>query len=228
LIKGYRISFLKPKFYYQEDTMLTDKLKSFIQKKEGEPNKKKVENLVVFLIILIITIIVINAIWSGEGKESEKDQPTSDKNKKLASEVQSIQTNNKEVTEDTTVKNLEEILSKINGVGKVKVMITYSQTSKNVPLYNQDSSEKNTEESDKQGGTRKITETDTKTEIIYKEENGEKVPITQSIISPTIEGAIITAEGAGNATVKTNIIQAVEAVTGVATHKIQVFEMSKD
>ena len=63
---------------------------------------------------------------------------------------------------------------------------------------------------------------------VYKEENGEKVPITQSIISPSVEGAIITAEGAGNATVKTNIIQAVEAVTGVATHKIQVFEMSKE
>ena len=107
-------------------------------------------------------------------------------------------------------------------------MLTYSQTSQTIPLYNQDSSEKNTEESDKQGGTRKITETDTKTEIIYKEENGKKVPITQSIISPKIEGAIVTAEGAGNAIVKTNIIQAIEAVTGVATHKIQVFEMSKE
>ena len=69
---------------------------------------------------------------------------------------------------------------------------------------------------------------DKKTEIIYKEENGEKVPITQSIISPKVEGAIVTAQGAGNSLVKTNIIQAVEAVTGVATHKIQVFQMSKE
>lgn len=44
---------------------------------------------------------------------------------------------------------------------------------------------------------------------------------------PKIEGAIITAEGAGNVTTKTNIIQAVEAATGIATHKIQVFEMKK-
>ena len=43
---------------------------------------------------------------------------------------------------------------------------------------------------------------------------------------PTIEGAIITAVGAGNATVKSNIIQAVEAATGLATHKIQVFPMA--
>ena len=206
--------------------MIKEKIKALISQKEGEPNKKKIENLVVFLIILIITIIVINVVWTGEEK-SEEDKSTNDKNKRLASETQMIETSSTQ-TEDTTVRNLEEILSNINGVGKVKVMLTYSQTSKTMPLYNQDSSEKNTEEIDKQGGTRKITETDTKTEIIYQEENGKKVPITQSVISPSIEGAIITAEGAGNATTKTNIIQAVEAVTGIATHKIQVFEMTKD
>ncbi len=206
--------------------MITDKIKELISQKKEEPNKKKIENLVVFLIILIITIIVINVIWSGD-KKSDNSESTSDKNKKLASDTQTVQTSNDETLDDLVVK-LEDILSKINGVGKVRVMITYSKTSQTVPLYNQDSSEKNTEESDKQGGTRKITETGTKTEIVYKEVNGEKIPITQSVISPTIEGAIVTAEGANNITVKTNIIQAVEAVTGVATHKIQVFEMSKN
>jgi stage III sporulation protein AG len=44
---------------------------------------------------------------------------------------------------------------------------------------------------------------------------------------PTIEGAIITAEGANDANIKSSIVQAVEAVTGLATHKIQVFEMTK-
>ena len=61
---------------------------------------------------------------------------------------------------------------------------------------------------------------------MYKEENGEKTPITQKVIQPKIEGAIITAKGASNVNVKTNIIQAVEAVTGLAVHKIQVFEMN--
>ena len=75
------------------------------------------------------------------------------------------------------------------------------------------------------GGTRKISETNSKKEVIYKEINGEKIPVTQSIISPKVEGAIVAAVGAKSAEVKTNIIQAVEAVTGLATHKIQVFEM---
>lgn len=75
------------------------------------------------------------------------------------------------------------------------------------------------------GGSRKISETSSKKEVIYQEINGEKVPVTQSIIKPKIEGAIITATGAKDSIIKTNIVQAVEAATGLATHKIQVFEM---
>lgn len=75
------------------------------------------------------------------------------------------------------------------------------------------------------GGNRKITQSTSKKEVIYQEIDGEKVPVTQSIIKPKIEGAVITAVGAKDSVVKTNIIQAVEAATGLGTHKIQVFEM---
>ena len=105
-------------------------------------------------------------------------------------------------------------------------MITYAETSKTMPVYNEESTEENTEETDSEGGTRKVTQTDVKKEVIYEENDGGKEIITQSIVSPTIEGAIIAAEGANNSVVKTNIIQAVEAVTGLATHKIQVFQMA--
>ena len=72
-----------------------------------------------------------------------------------------------------------------------------------------------------------ILQEEKKKDIIYQESSGEKKPITQSLISPKVEGAVITAVGAENADVKSKIIQAVEAVTGLATHKIQVFEMKK-
>ena len=75
------------------------------------------------------------------------------------------------------------------------------------------------------GGTRKVTQTDTKKEVIYEEKNGEKSIITQSVITPEIKGAVITAQGATNSDIKAIIIQAVEAATGLATHKIQVFQM---
>ena len=78
------------------------------------------------------------------------------------------------------------------------------------------------------GGTRIINENITKKDIVYEEENGVKKPITQSIILPQIEGAIVTAQGAGNAVIKEYIIQAVEAATGLSSHKIQVFELGEN
>ena len=215
--------------------MFKDKFKNLFGKKEGEEvtersNKKKIENIVVFLILLIVTLIVINVIWNdNNNNESNSSENRVDSNKKLAETTQSSG-DTEEVSNTSTgnelVSDLEDILSNINGVGKVKVMITYAETSKTIPVYNEESSEENTEETDSEGGTRKVTQTDTRKEVIYEEtDNGSSI-ITQSIVSPTIEGAIITAEGASDATVKTNIIQAVGAVTGLATHKIQVFEMS--
>ena len=92
-------------------------------------------------------------------------------------------------------------------------------------MYNENSKSSTTEETDTSGGIRKVQETDSKKDIIYQEKKGTKTPMTKKVIEPKIEGAIITAKGANNIDVKTNIIQAVEAATGLATHKIQVFEM---
>ena len=62
--------------------MLKDKIKALVAKGEKGDSKKKIENLVVFLVILIVTIIIVNFIWGGE-KETEQE-PASDPNKKLA------------------------------------------------------------------------------------------------------------------------------------------------
>lgn len=122
-------------------------------------------------------------------------------------------------------EKLKNILEKIQGVGKVEVFINFSESSEMVAMYNENSKVSSTEETDTSGGKRVIEQKDTQKDIIYKEDDGQKIPITKKIIQPKIEGAIITAQGASDATIKTNIIQAVEAATGLATHKIQVFEM---
>lgn len=202
-----------------------EKVKALAIKKTDKDNKKTIENLVVFVIILIITIIAINTIWKKDNK-TESNKNTNSMSKQLAVTNQTVNKNS-EVLDDNIEERLKNILSKIEGVGNVDVLITYSRTSQVVPLYNEDLQESITEETDKEGGTRKINENSTKKDIIYQENNGEKTPITQSIVSPKIEGAVITAEGASNASVKSNIISAVEAVTGIGSHKIQVFEMKK-
>lgn len=208
--------------------MLKESIKKFkesISKQKEQNNKKNIENLVVFLILLIITVIAINTIWGGKKEKTKQEDNTS--YKKLAENINnSIESNNNQFNEYNLEENLEDILSKIAGVGKVKVLVTYSETSEVVAMYNEKNTSNNTEETDTNGGVRKIEQTDTDKEIIYEEKNGQKTPITQKVIMPKIEGAIITAEGASDPIIKTNIIQAVSVATGISTYRIQVFEMS--
>ena len=112
----------------------------------------------------------------------------------------------------------------MDGIGKIDVLITYSQTSTVVPMYSKTESSTVTEETDSGGGTRKQESSNLNKEVIT---DGDNKAITQTVILPKVEGAIVIAEGGGNATTKANIIQAVSAVTGLATYKVQVFEMQK-
>ena len=192
---------------------------------DSKTDKKKIESLVFFIIVLIITIIAINMIWKDDKKDKTNDN-NGDYTKKLATiETSAEPSIEEDSSKDNLEKKLKNILEKIQGVGKVEVFINYSESSEVVAMFNENSKSSLTEETDTSGGKRTIEQTDTQKDIIYKEDDGQKIPITQKTIQPKIEGAIITAQGAKNDRIKANIVQAVEAATGLATHKIQVFQM---
>lgn len=187
-----------------------EKIKKIFTNKE-----KRIENLVSFLIILVITLIIVNKILNNK---KENNDFTNQTGVELA-------VSTKTESENDLEKRLENILEKINGVGKVSVLITYSESSTVVPIYNVNSSTSIIEEKDTSGGTR-TTETENNQKDVITDSSSNIV--TEKVIMPSIEGAIITAQGANDSNVKNNIISAVEAVTGIATHKIQVFEMGDD
>ena len=193
--------------------------KNFFKNNSDEKEKKKqMENIIIFIIILILTVLIINTVWSSDNKRSKEQ--TQDNSKILA---QTTSTNTNE--QDNLENKLEEILGSIDGVGKVKVLIKYSESSSVVAMYNETTSESTTKENDKDGSSKDVKEKESKKEIVCSDENGENKPITEKVVMPVIEGAIITAQGAKDATIKSSIVSAVEAITGLAVHKIQVFEM---
>ena len=201
-----------------------ESLKSLILRKDNGNNKRKIENLIVFLIILVITVISINIIWT-KNENNQNDEDVSSYKELANSNDASTNFENNEYNLEEKLKN---ILSKINGVGNVEVLITYQETSELIAMYNENVKESSTEETDTSGGKRVIQEVDTSKDIVYQEESGTKMPITQKVVMPKMEGAIIIAEGANDSNVRANIIQAVEAATGLLSHKIQVFEMKND
>lgn len=122
--------------------MLKGKIKDLVEKKTKDNNKKTVENLVVFLVLLIVTIVAINIIW---GKEKTDKQETTQENYKVLAD------NHSNILEEETYnleKELAKILSKISGVGNVQVLITYSQTSEVVAMHNEEKNTSKTEETD--------------------------------------------------------------------------------
>lgn len=176
--------------------------------------EKKIENLVTFLIILIVTLLIINKILNNDTPTKEEKSNT----------VQLVTTENTKIEEENLEIKLENILAKIDGVGDVDVLITYSESSKINPLYNENTSISTTKDNSASDNS-KITETQSISKEIITDNSSN--PIIQTTSSPKIEGAIVTAKGGGNGTIKANIIAAIEAATGLASHKIQVFEMKK-
>lgn len=88
---------------------MLEKFKKIFKNKD-----KKVENLVFLLVILIITLICINYIMKDDVKTNEKEKY---KDAVLASSTEIV---------GTDLENrIENILSKIEGVGKSSVLLTY-------------------------------------------------------------------------------------------------------
>ena len=196
-------------------------LKEFASKNEETKNKKKIENIVVLVLVLIVTLVIINVIWTGD-TNSKNDIKTENYTGSV------LANNNQENSETELERKLENILGTIKNVGKVNVLLNYSECSSLVPLYNESTTTSSTEEGDSTGGTRNVTETETKKDVVFSENSGEKNPVTQKTQMPTIQGAIITAEGASDANVRTNIVNGVCAITGLSIDKIQVFDMQKE
>lgn len=118
------------------------KLKELFSLKGEGNNKRKIENLAVLIVILIITIIIMNTIWNGDKKTKSNTQSNTEK---VLAQVDNKQ-EKKENEDGTLERKLEEILKKMQGVGEAKVLLTYSESSQTVAMYNEDSTRSDTEE----------------------------------------------------------------------------------
>lgn len=129
-----------------------EKLKNIFKDKN-----KKTENLVVFLVILVITLIIMNSIIKEDDTKKEKEHS--------GTELVSSGIRNQEISTDLE-KRLEAILSKIDGVGEVSVLVTYSQSNTIIPMYNESMSKSVTEETDTSGGVRTIQSEDAEKSVV--------------------------------------------------------------
>ena len=123
-------------------------------------------------------------------------------------------------------ERLVELLENVDGVGKVKVMVTLAASEEEVTLKDEPYSQDSIQEADAQGGSRSsISINKEETSVLVENENGQSVPYVTKTVEPEVEGVVVIAEGAGQAKVENEIIEAVELLFSVSVHKIKVMKM---
>lgn len=120
---------------------------------------------------------------------------------------------------------LERILGQVEGIGKVKVMITLASSEERMTLQDTDNTESSTDEQDSNGGSRQQEEYILKSENVIISSDGNEYPYVVQVNSPKIEGVAVVAEGAGSGKKDSEIIDAVVALFSIEPHKIKVMKM---
>lgn len=107
-------------------------------------------------------------------------------------------------------QRLAQILSQIDGAGKVSVFVSVEEGELVVYQQNEDVN------ADGSGRYDTVTVTDS---------NRTQSGLVQQVIPPKYQGVIVVCQGAQKASVRLNIIEAVAKVTGLGTDRISVLKM---
>ena len=112
------------------------------------------------------------------------------------------------VQDETLEEKLCAILGRIEGVGKVEVLLTEAVGPESI--YQTDG----TWDSNGKQET-----------VIITDESRRESGLVRQVISPVYQGAIVVCQGGGIASVRLAVIDAVANVTGIATSRITVLKM---
>ena len=154
--------------------------------------------------------------------------PVKQKEQKKTQEEVTVQS--QEPTDDqirqSYEKQLESVLSQVEGVGTVQVAVAMESTGKK--QVEKDSPEDTSTSSEKgDSGTERTSQTVTTGETTVYEDTGDggQTPYISSSTYPEIRGVIVVAQGGGNPVIVQQIQEAVMALFHVEAHEIKVLKM---
>lgn len=184
-------------------------------------SKKTVANLIVVFCIGLVLILVADFYKDIRTEKAANESILFESTESPADGFKS--------TSSQYLENLEEhlssILSKIQGAGKVSVMITLKSGTELIPAKDESVSDKVTSEKDTDGGTRTINEKTTDEKVVFAAaQGGNSEPLIIKEINPDIKGVIVVAEGASDAKIKLKISQAVQTVLDIPAYRVTVYE----
>lgn len=141
----------------------------------------------------------------------------------LPEESESTQTRLSEETsssyESETEERLTQIISKIDGVGEVSVMVTFSSDGVYEYATNGTSDEKTQEDSSEKKQENEY--------VVISGVNGDECVLVRSE-NPEVLGVVVVCTGGDNQTVKNNVTSAVSSLLGVGAKNITVVKMKEN
>ena len=193
-----------------------------------------------FLIAVLMGILLMVIVWPVEDKNKNKETKSGqwdsesailNEQSNLIQNVAAGQSNGQE--EDALLayassleRSLEELLCTMDGVGQVRVMVTLESSGETVVEKDVSTVREGTTEVESAGGSRNTTNISDSEQTIYQggQQNGD-APYVKKILSPRVEGVVVSAQGGGNARTVQNITEAIQALFGIEAHKIKVVKM---
>ena len=197
-------------------------LKNIIQKMGKSEHVKQMtpkEKWMMFLLTGLLLAVILFPTGDKENNVLNKSEKVSGQESVSAELGIGVTGINSSQYEIYLSQKLEEILSEIDGAGKVQAWVTLAGSSEKVLVQEKDEEESLLEEADSVGGVR-TEEKNNVDETVIKNSNGD--PYVVKTLQPEVEGVLVVAEGGGNSVVKKNISEAVEVLFGIDAHRIKV------
>lgn len=183
------------------------------------------DNLLILLLLGILLVVIALPTEKSSQKEEENAGGSSDSSgNSTAGAAESTRITSTEEYTAYLENRLEETLSRISGVGKVRVMITLEATEELVVEKDQQTQSSNTTEEDSQGGSRYVYQLDRSENTVYHS-SGSNEPYVVKTLMPEVSGVVVVAQGAGTGQISKEITDVVQALFGVEAHKVKVVKM---
>lgn len=191
-----------------------------------------------FLLIALTGILLLVIVWPVKDNKEDTDKNAGIQSGQLDSKGDIINLPSKAAQNtDENSRNgdnelyayasylevsLEELLGTMDGVGRVRVMITLENTGETIIEKDKSTERNSTTEVDSAGGSRNTTDFSDREETVYGENS---VPYITKMLTPSVQGVVVSAQGGGNAETAENISEAIQALFGIEAHKIKIVKM---
>jgi stage III sporulation protein AG len=196
-----------------------------LEKEHGE-KKATPASYVLILLLLGIALMLMSHLFAKNEQSSSKSVAVFEQADKQAVPAfgQKQETKSKIIAdyEQRYEEQLKAALEAIEGVDDVTVVVNVDATETKVLEKNRVNQQQTTDETDREGGKRKIENNSFNEQVVIVRDGENETPIVLTTKKPEIRGVLVVAKGADNLQIKKWIVEAVTRVLNVPSYRVAV------